>query len=208
MLEKFKQLLFLSIAISLVSCSQNQNTPPSSNSSFKDVAISNTEAGNLKMSVIYYSRSGNTRKMADVIVEGAQSVGGVEVKAFSIDKVDEDFVRSSQCVILGTPTYMSGMSSELLTWLQFNAPRLKMSGKLAGGFSTAGFVDGGGDIAIQNIIDRLLVLGTMVYSGGTSNGRPGIHLGPVSLDVNSAESHEMFTVYGQRMVEKTKDIFR
>lgn len=58
----------------------------------------------MKMTVVYFSASGNTKKMADCIVAGANSVAGVEAKAFPIDAIDETFGKESKCIILGCPT--------------------------------------------------------------------------------------------------------
>lgn len=65
----------------------------------------------MKMSVLYYTRTGHTRQMAEQIVRGMAEQPGVEARAFSIDQVDEDFVRDSRCVILGTPTYFASTAA-------------------------------------------------------------------------------------------------
>ena len=45
-----------------------------------------------KMSVLYYSKSGNTRRMAQAIADGMESAGDVEARIFPLDAVDEAFV--------------------------------------------------------------------------------------------------------------------
>ncbi|MDL2263059.1 hypothetical protein LJC31_00245 [Synergistaceae bacterium OttesenSCG-928-I11] len=44
----------------------------------------------MKLSILYYSKSGNTMKMAGVIAEGMTSVEGAEARTFSIGELDED----------------------------------------------------------------------------------------------------------------------
>ena len=46
----------------------------------------------MKLSVLYYSQSGHTAKMAEEIVKGICEVAGCEAKAFSIDAIDREFV--------------------------------------------------------------------------------------------------------------------
>lgn len=42
----------------------------------------------MKATVLYHSKSGNTQKMAEIIIQGMMSMEGVEAKAFSIDDID------------------------------------------------------------------------------------------------------------------------
>ena len=53
----------------------------------------------MKMSVLYFSKTGNTKKMAERIAEGMRSAPGVEAKAFSIEAVDEAFIKESMSSI-------------------------------------------------------------------------------------------------------------
>ena len=59
----------------------------------------------MKATILYYSKSGNTKTRAEQIREGMERVEGAEVKTFSIDEIDMDWIKDSDCVILGAPTY-------------------------------------------------------------------------------------------------------
>jgi NAD(P)H dehydrogenase (quinone) len=161
----------------------------------------------MKISVVYFSKSGNTKTMAEKIVEGIQSVEGMEVKVFSLDEIDEQFVKDSRCIILGTPTYIGTMTGAVKNWLEGQALKLGLAGKIGGAFATADYVHGGGDIAVRDILGHFTVFGMLVYSGGGSFGKPVIHYGPVALKDKLSESNETFRLYGQRMASKTKEIF-
>jgi len=161
----------------------------------------------MKMSVLYQSRSGNTKQMAEVIVEGMQSIEGIEAKVFSIDSVDEGFVKESRCVIVGTPTYLASLSGAVKSWLDGPSMKLGLAGKIGGAFATCDYLHGGAEIGIQSILSHMMVLGMLVYSGGGSFGKPPIHLGPVAMKEKLNESTEVFRLYGQRMAIKTKEIF-
>ena len=165
----------------------------------------------MKMSVVYFSASGNTQKMAECIAAGANSVEGVEAKAFPIDAIDEAFGKESKCIILGCPTYAAGMPGQFHALLG-NTGKLAMAGKLGGAFSTAQYIHGGGELAIQNILTNLMVKGMVVYSSGMACGKPIIHLGPVAIATAGNEEmlkpyEELFRIYGQRMAEKAMELF-
>lgn len=161
----------------------------------------------MKATVLYYSKTGNTKKMAEMIVEGMNEVEGIEAKAFSIDDIDVDWGNDSKCVIIGTPTVMASMTAAVTTWLQAPSIAKGMIGNIGGAFATADYVHGGGDLAIRTIFDHMMVLGMMTYSGGGMQGKPVIHLGPVALAGKLEESYETFRIYGQRMARKTVEIF-
>ena len=76
----------------------------------------------MKMSVVYFSASGNTQKMAECIAAGANSVEGVEAKAFPIDAIDEAFGKESKSWAAPPtpptppPTSMSGWRRASVLW--------------------------------------------------------------------------------------------
>lgn len=90
----------------------------------------------VKMSVVYYSQTGNTEQMAQAIVKGANKIEGVDCKAFSIENIDDDFVKESKCMIFGTPAYLATMNIQARTWLETQAGKYNTLGKLGGAFLT------------------------------------------------------------------------
>ena len=161
----------------------------------------------MKASVLYHSKSGNTKAMAEVIARGIRESGDISAKIFSIDEIDSDWVKESKCVIIGSPTYMASVSAKMKHWLDNESGQYGLGGKIGGAFATARYVHGGGDLGIRLMLDHLMVFGMLTYSGGGAFGNPVIHLGPVAIaDELSRYEHTFFT-YGKRMGEKTLDIF-
>lgn len=160
----------------------------------------------MKASVLYYSKSGNTEKMAEIIAEGMREEGAT-AKIFSLENIDETFVRESRCVIVGTPTYLADMAGGVKAWLDERSGKYALAGKLGGAFATADYLHGGADIAVQSVLRHLMVKGMLLYSGGGSCGKPVIHLGPVALKSSLEESEEVFRIYGRRMASKAKELF-
>lgn len=161
----------------------------------------------MKMAVLYFSKTDNTKKMAEEIARGMMTVEGVEAKTFSIDAVDMSWTRESKCLVLGTPVYMASMAAEVKTFLDDSAAQCGFTGKVCGAYATANYVHGGGDLAIRTILDHLMVFGGLTYSGGGSLGEPVIHLGPVAIGGKLEEYTELFHLYGQRMAKKTAELF-
>lgn len=159
----------------------------------------------MKISILFFSKTGTTKEAAEYIIEGINTVEGTEVKAFSIDEIDADWVRKSSCVIVGTPTYYADLAGSVKLFLE-NTKEYALSGKLGGAFATADYVHGGGDIAIETILRHMMVLGMSVYSGGGSYGKPVIHLGPVAIKDNLADFKDTFKIYGHRMATQVKTL--
>lgn len=161
----------------------------------------------MKATVIYHSESGNTAKMAALIVEGLQSAG-LEAKAFSIDEVDKDFAKASRVMLIGTPVYAGSFSGKMKMWLEKEAGAAQPSGKLCGAFATANFIHGGADVAILAIMNHLMVMGAMLYSGGAALGQPFIHYGPVAIAPELDKYNDLFKTYGQRLGQKALELFK
>ncbi|HID96297.1 MAG TPA: flavodoxin family protein, partial [Candidatus Latescibacteria bacterium] len=57
-----------------------------------------------KLLIIYYSRSGNTEKMARLVSEGAKEVEGVDVEVKKVGETDIDDLLEADGIIVGSPT--------------------------------------------------------------------------------------------------------
>ena len=166
----------------------------------------------MKLSVIYHSVSGNSRRMAQCIAEGMNSVAGAEARAFHINEVDEAFAQESKCIVLGCPTYAADTPAAFHTWMEQSFRKVAPTGKLGGAFATAQYAHGGDELVIQTILAHMLVSGMVIYSGGGSKGQPVIHLGPVAIATAGNEEmlkpyEDTFRIYGQRMAEKAMELF-
>ena len=105
-------------------------------------------------------------------------------RAFSIEKVDEDFVKEAKGIVVGSPSYMAQMTPQIHNWLFEKAGELEFPGKMGGAFATEQYTHGGGTQVIQSILTIEMVKGMLCYSGGMACGKPVIHLGPVGVNNN------------------------
>lgn len=161
----------------------------------------------MKLSIIYYSKTGKTKAMAEEIANGMKTLGNIEVGLFHLEKIDYDFIQKSKAVIFGTPTYYANTCWQIKKWFD-ESWTCNLEGKIGGAFSTADFPQGGADTAILTIISHLMVKGMLVYSGGSALGLPYIHLGPVAFKENFDESKELFNLFGKRIAEKSLELFQ
>ena len=166
----------------------------------------------MKLSVIYDSKTGNTKQAAEWIAEGMREVEGAEAAAYGIEDLDEEYVKESSGVVIGCPSYAASVTPDMRSWLM-GAGKIGLAGKLGGAFATVQYTHGGGELVIQSILVNELVLGMLCFSGGASFGKPVIHLGPVAVNGNVEEHNgmehyrELFLTYGKRFAEKAKALF-
>ena len=102
--------------------------------------------------VVYHSGMGHTKKMAEAVTQGAQSVEGVDAHLIAIEgkdiiegrwKNDEVMKRldAADGIIFGSPTYMGSVSGQMEAFLDSTADRWMAQSwrdKVAGGFSVSG----------------------------------------------------------------------
>ena len=158
----------------------------------------------MRISLIYHSETGNTKRIGEMIAEGARLGGEVEVKSMSIDETDDGFVESSRAIILGCPTHRGAFSWQMKKWIEMT--RLKLAGKVGSVFVTEGYIGGGADFAEMGLIAQLLVLGMLIYSGGTSWGQPFTHYGAVAIKDGDEAQRERARIFGERIARKTREL--
>jgi len=160
----------------------------------------------MKISIIYFSKTGNTAKMAEVIKRGMETEKNIEVRLFPLDNVDEEFVNDSKAVVFGTPTHMANTAWQIKKWLD-ESGSFKLEGKIGAVFATARYVQGGAEVALLTTINHLMVKGMLVYSGGSALGQPYTHLGAITLQDTMEENEEQFLVFGKRIATKVNLLF-
>lgn len=117
----------------------------------------------MKVLVLYYSKGGNTRKLAEAVLKGVDSVEGIEGVLKHTDAVTkEDFIDASG-IIAGSPVYFGTMAAQLKSVLdEFVSTRRKMEGKIGAAFTTSGDATGGKETTMMSILQALLIYGMVV----------------------------------------------
>jgi flavorubredoxin len=91
-----------------------------------------------KILVLYYSRTGNTEKMANAVSEGAQNIGNVEVELNF--HVDAESLHRYDAILIGVPTYHHDMPVDFKNLFEEAALQgLNLKGKLGSAFGSYGW---------------------------------------------------------------------
>ncbi|HHW19843.1 MAG TPA: flavodoxin domain-containing protein [Thermodesulfovibrio thiophilus] len=129
-----------------------------------------------KVLVIYYSRTGNTEKMAKMIAEGLVQKG-IVVDLKNVNEVDIDSLPDYDGYIIGSPNYFGTMVAEIKKFIDESVKYYrKIDGKLVAAFSSTGMIGGGGETVCLDILKSFLVHGCLCL-GFTRLG----HYGPVAI---------------------------
>lgn len=108
------------------------------------------------ISIVHFSGSGHTTKMAEAVVQGAASVAGVTAQLVTINgddinkgryKNDDVFKQldASDAIIFGSPTYMGGPAAQFKAFADASAERWFRGGwrdKVSAGFTVSGSPSG------------------------------------------------------------------
>jgi len=158
----------------------------------------------MEILVLYYSKGGNTRKLAEAVAEGVEMVEGMTANLKHTDEVTkEDFV-SSKGVIAGSPVYFGTMAAQLKKIFdEFISVRKKMEGKVGATFTTSGDPTGGKETTMMSIIQALLIYGMVIV--GDPMSATG-HYGVGCVGAPEIQYQENGRKLGQRVAELAKKI--
>ncbi len=115
--------------------------------------------------VLYDSRTGNTKKMAELVAEGARSVPGTEVRIKHVDEATKEDVLWCDGIAVGSPTNMGVLSWKLKRFFDDVLGDLwgQIDGKIGCAFSSSGGWGGGSEIACMSILTVLMNFGFLVF---------------------------------------------
>jgi flavorubredoxin len=92
----------------------------------------------LRVLIFYFSRTGNTEKMAKAVTEGARTVEGVEAEMKYQTTPEE--LAGFDAIIIGTPTYHHDMSLDMKNLLEETAIKnIKLEDKIGATFGSYGW---------------------------------------------------------------------
>ncbi|RLA85320.1 MAG: flavodoxin family protein [Deltaproteobacteria bacterium] len=117
----------------------------------------------MKVLVLYYSKTGNTKRLAQEIAKGVEEVSGVEAILRSTQEVTEEDFLTCQGLIAGSPVYFGSMAAELkAVFDRFVYLRKKMENKIGAAFATSADPSGGKETTMISILQVLLIYGMIV----------------------------------------------
>jgi len=154
-----------------------------------------------KILICYYSRSGNTKKMAYLIRKGVMEED-MEVDTKEVKEVKVDDLKSYDGIILGSPTYYGLPAAEMKALLDKSIKHHgKLQDKVGGAFASSANVGGGNETTVLALLESLMIHG-MVIAGDSR----GDHYGPVSIEKPDKRVEENCVRYGRRIAALTKKL--
>ncbi len=158
----------------------------------------------MQVLVLYYSKTGNTKKLAEAIARGVEKVEGVKAVLKRTDEVTKEDFLNSDGVIAGSPVYFGVMAAELKkVFDDFVGIRKQMEGKVGAAFATSGHPTGGKETTMMSIIHCLLIYGMIVV--GDPMSATG-HYGVACAGSPDKETEENGEKLGQRVAELVKKL--
>jgi len=130
----------------------------------------------MKILILYYSKTGNTEKMAQEIVKGIL-VENVEATVKSVEETDCEELLDYDGIIVGSPTYFGAPAWEIKKLFDDSVKFYgKLIGKVGGAFTSSANIAGGNETTILSILQMMLIHG-MIVQGTTEGG----HYGPAAI---------------------------
>ncbi len=159
-----------------------------------------------KVAIVYHSGYGHTKRVAEHIAKGAESVEGTTVHLLTAVEAAEniDLLDDADAIVFGSPTYMGSMAHQMAAFKDASAKpwsQGKWKGKVAAGFSNSGAYSGDKLNTLQQFVilamqQGMIWVGLDLFPGHNSSkgsdedlNRVGSWLG-LSTQANTDESPE------------------
>ena len=155
-----------------------------------------------KVLVVYFTRTGNTKAMAEIVADAAEREGA-EVILKDVEETKADELLAYDAIVAGSPTYYGGMAGKLKDFFDSSvAHHGKLSGKVGAAFSSSANIGGGNETTVLDILHVMLVHGMIVQ--GTPEGD---HYGPISIDTPDDRAKTQCEALGRRVALLAKKLF-
>jgi NAD(P)H dehydrogenase (quinone) len=146
--------------------------------------------------IIYESRTGNTKLMAEAVAEGVIAAG-LESKLMPANQVELSDMLGAAGIIVGTFTSYGIVAAETKTLFDASSKiHGRLKGKVGGAFASCAALGGGNEITILSILQMLLVHG-MIIPGDSKSP----HFGAVAIRKPDEASVRACRELGKRVAD-------
>ena len=155
-----------------------------------------------KALVCYYSRTGNTKKMAARMAE-VLAAEGLETDLKKVEETAPADLLGYDCIVLGSPTYYGTMAWEMKRLLDESVKfHGKLRGKVGGAFTSSANIGGGNETTILDILQALLIHGMVVRGDHRFD-----HYGPVAIGRPDKRALDCAEAHARNLAALTKKLF-
>ena len=114
--------------------------------------------------VLYYSKDGSTKKMANYVAEGVAQIPNINVRVKSIDDAKRGDIIWCDGIALGSPTHLGTVAAEMKKfWEDLLPDWQKLDGKIGCAFSSQGGWGGGAELTCLSLMTIMINYGFLVF---------------------------------------------
>jgi NAD(P)H dehydrogenase (quinone) len=162
-----------------------------------------------KILVLYDSKTGHTRAMAEAVADGARSMPQAEVTLKHVDEADSSDLFEHHGIAVGSPTWCG-----LVTWKlkKFFDESIcvwgKVEDKVGCAFSSVGSHGGGAEMTCMAILNMMINYGMLVFGVTDHTAGRTAHYGAVAGGAPNEAELAMCRILGQKLVRHAQRIRR
>lgn len=117
----------------------------------------------MQILVVYHTRTGNTKRLAEAIAAGAAEVSGTTVTVKTAAEVTGADFLAARGIIVGSPCYFGSMAAEVKAMFdRLVGVRNQMADRIGAAFAAAGDPNGGKETTLLSILQAMLIYGMVV----------------------------------------------
>jgi len=105
-----------------------------------------------KVIVVYESKYGNTKLVAEKIIEGMNEIGGIETVLSELEEVDVNNIASYDAILIGSPNHFGGPTRGIKKFIA-KLGKLLLEGKMFAVFDT--YIRGDFEKAVKKMEKRI-----------------------------------------------------
>ena len=151
--------------------------------------------------IVYYSRTGNTKKMAEYVAQGVKQEKAVAVVKHVSKTAPADMLKAD-AIIMGSPTYYGGAAAPIRDLIDRSVKyHGRLAGKVGGAFTSSGGIAGGNETTLLSILTALLIHG-MIVQGRSDDD----HYGAVAVGAPDKRARESCVALGRRVARLTTQL--
>jgi NAD(P)H dehydrogenase (quinone) len=159
----------------------------------------------MKVLVAYYSRTGNTTKMAEAVAAGARSAGA-EAVLKEVGAVSLQDLKQADGIIIGSPTYYGQMAAEVKQLFDRSSEvRGDLEGKIGAAFTSSASFEGGNQTTLLSILNAMLIHAMIVVGDPIESGG---HYGAIAVGEPGVEALQTAKLLGSRVAVLAKKLTR
>lgn len=161
--------------------------------------------------IVYFSKTGHTKTMAEHVAKGAEAVENVKVQLSSVERATNEDVLNADAIILGSPVYNANVAPEIQrfinNWPFKGAP---LRDKIGAAFVSGGGISAGEELAQLNLLHSMLVFGMIIVGGDNWQSAFGASAitGEEPFDTNgkAGQINEMFLKKAEALGKRVAQI--